>query len=132
LTGLHLFKTVGVHVKMTTDSTIKRPFYLATSTLTVLICTVLTVFNLTEWYKIQILEKIGGYPFGGEGPTPYFYETAEMYSTVCLIWGLLFLTTLTFTTMTLLKRQKEKTVLSFGLTLFLLATMFVHGQIGTN
>ena len=92
----------------------------------------MTFMNLIEWYNIDILDKTGEYPFGAEGPTPYYYKTADMYSTVMLVWGLLFFATLTFGSWTIIKGQRKRTLLSFGLTLLLLTSMFIHGRIGAD
>ncbi|WP_223826715.1 hypothetical protein [Flagellimonas sp. S3867] len=91
----------------------------------------LALMNFSEWYIVKIQGRTAEYPFGGEGPTPYYYKTAELYSTVNLIWGIIFLTVLLFTTWTVIKGQKKLTAISFGSTLILLLGLFIHGQIGT-
>jgi cytochrome bd-type quinol oxidase subunit 2 len=100
--------------------------------LTFLISGLLAFINLREFYKTRILKQTENYNFGGEGPVPYYYKTAEFYSTVNLIWGLLFILTLVFTTWTILKRKNKSLFFAFGLTLFLVLIMFIHGQIGQN
>jgi len=100
--------------------------------LTILINGLLVFINLGEFYKTRILKSTENYNFGGEGPGPYYYRTVELYSTINLIWGLLFLLTLLFATWTILKRKNRSLFFAFGLTLFLLLTMFIHGQIGLN
>lgn len=52
---------------------------------------ILSIIGLSEFYKIRILKETKLYPFGGEGPVPYFYKTAELYANVNLIWGIIFL-----------------------------------------
>jgi len=96
----------------------------------VLLAGFMTFINLSEAYNIGILDQTGGYPFGGEGPTPYYYETAGLYAKVNLIWGLLFLGTLTYGIGTVFKGQRERTMWTFGLIVFLLIAMWIHGQIG--
>ncbi len=88
--------------------------------------------NLSEWYKIGILKQTDGYPFVGEGPTPYYYSTANLYASVNLIWGLIFLLTMAYGTWTIIKGQRARTLLAFGLTLLLIAAMYIHGQIGSD
>ena len=88
--------------------------------------------NLSEFYLIGILNKTDGYPFGGEGPTPYYYKTAELYSTVNLIWGLLFFTTLLLVVWTIIKGQRKNIFWVLGLTVLLILGQLLHGQIGTN
>ena len=84
--------------------------------------------TLSEFYAIRILKETSEYPFGGEGPTPYYYKSADLYATVNLIWGLVFLLTLIFIAWTTLKGDKTKTIFTFGLTLFLILAFFIHGQ----
>jgi hypothetical protein len=88
--------------------------------------------NFSEWYIVKIQGRTAEYPFGGEGPTPYYYKTAELYSTVNLIWGIVFFTVLIFTTWTIVTRKKKWTAISFGSTILLLLGLFIHGQIGAN
>lgn len=90
----------------------------------------LAILNLGEFYKIGIRKQVSGYPFGGEGPVPYYYKTAELYSTVSLVWGLLFLSALAFVIWAMLKRKKI--VLTLGVTLFLVLALLIHGLIGTS
>ena len=87
--------------------------------------------NLSEFYLIGILNKTGGYPFGGEGPTPYYYKTAELYSIVNLIWGLIFLTTFLLAIWITIKGQRKKIIWLLGLTVILILGQIIHGQIGT-
>lgn len=47
-------------------------------------------FGLSEFYKIGIMKQTEFYPFGGEGPVPYYYQTAELYSYVNLAYGIAF------------------------------------------
>lgn len=89
----------------------------------------MTLINLSEFYLIGVLNKTDSYPFGGEGPTPYYYKTAELYSTVNLIWGLLFLITLLLTIWTSIKGQRKNIFLFLGLTVLLILGQFLHGQI---
>ena len=49
------------------------------------------VMDLSEYYIVGVLKDVEGYPFGGEGPVPYFYKTAELYAMVTLSYGVLFI-----------------------------------------
>ena len=102
------------------------------STLTIILSGLFTLMNLSEFYLIGILNKTDGYPFGGEGPTPYYYRTAGLYSTVNLIWGLIFLTTLLLAIWTIIKGQRKNVFWFLGLTVLLILGQFLHGQIETN
>jgi hypothetical protein len=77
----------------------------------------------------MILNLTGEYPFGGEGPTPYYYRTAELYALVNLTWGILFVGTLIFSVVVMVMKR-ERIFFAFTLTLLLLIAMFIHGQIG--
>lgn len=90
------------------------------------------LMNLSEFYLIGILNKTDGYPFGGEGPTPYYYKTAGLYSKVNLIWGLIFFTTLLLAIWAIIKGQRKNVFWFLGLTILLILGQFLHGQIGTN
>lgn len=85
--------------------------------------------NLEEWYVISILDRTTGYPLGGEGPTPYYYKTPELYSLVSLIWGLIFTGAFALTLVIIIKKNKERMVAAFGTTVFLLVVLFIHGLI---
>ncbi len=87
--------------------------------------------NLSEFYLIGILNNTDGYPFGGEGPTPYYYKIAGLYSTVNLIWGLIFLSTLLLAIRTIIKGQRKNAFWFLSLTFLLILGQFLHGQIRT-
>jgi hypothetical protein len=101
-----------------------------TGVLAVLLSGAMMIMNLWEFYKTGILKQTSEYPFGGEGPVPYYYKTAEMYSGVMLVWGIVFFLTMAFAILTILKRQKSRTLMAFGLTLLLIIAMYIQGQIG--
>lgn len=115
---------------MTTETKINKPTFLTVSILTIILCGLLTLMNLGEFYLIGILNKTDGYPFGGEGPTPYYYKTAGLYSTVNLIWGLIFLTTLLLAIRTIFKGQRKNVFWFLGLTVLFILGQFLHVQIG--
>lgn len=84
--------------------------------------------NLEEWYKIFVLKNTSGYPFGGDGPTPYYYKTPEVYASVSLTWGIIFILTLTFGVGAIIKRNKKGLIMAFGTTFLLLVGMFAQGM----
>ncbi len=108
-----------------------RPTNIILGLLTIILNGFLVLMNLSEWYIVKIQGLTAEYPFGGEGSSPYYYKTAELYSTVNLVWGILFLAVLLFTVRTIIKGQKNLTLISFGSTLFLLLALLIHRQIGT-
>lgn len=109
-----------------------RPTNIILSSLTIILSGLLALMNFSEWYNVKIQGRTAEYPFGGEGPAPYYYKTAELYSTVNLIWGIIFLTVLFFTTWTIFTQRKKWTAISFASTILLLLGLFIHGQIGAN
>ena len=116
---------------MTAELKISRPTSVILSSLSIILSGLLTLMNISEWYIVKIQGRTAEYPFGGEGPTPYYYNTAELYSTVMLSWGLIFLTVFLFTIWTIIKGSNKLILISFGTTLLLLLGQFIHGQIGT-
>jgi len=88
----------------------------------------MTFINLYEFVTIGLLKKTGGYPFGGEGPVPWYYKSADLYAKVNLFFGLLFLTTLLVALWITLKKKKMGLFITFLLTIFLIAIMYVNGQ----
>ena len=91
----------------------------------------MTITNLSEWFNISILKNTEGYPFGLEGPKPYFYKTAKMYSAVNLAWGLIFLTMLISVIWFLIKGKINKVYITFGFTILVFIIMLIHNNIGT-
>ena len=49
-----------------------------------------SLIGFSEYYKVGIKNETESYPFGGEGPVPYYYKTAELYSNVNLTYGIVF------------------------------------------
>ncbi|SFG12217.1 hypothetical protein SAMN05421739_101963 [Pontibacter chinhatensis] len=70
--------------------------------------------NLEEWYRIAVLDETGGYPFGHEGPVPYFYKFPELYAMVAATWGTIFLT-LSLGSLYTLKYGNSRVLLLTGL-----------------
>lgn len=74
--------------------------------LTFLLSGLMTFMNLDEFVTIGLLKQTTNYPFGGEGPVPWYYKTAELYAKVNLVFGLAFLSAFIATIWTTLKRKK--------------------------
>lgn len=88
----------------------------------------MALMNLSEFVHIGILKDIGGcYPFGGAGPTPWFYKTSELYAQVCLVSGLTFLLTLLLTLWAVLKRKKRMLLIVFFISLLLVLLQIADG-----
>ncbi|WP_190811665.1 hypothetical protein [Flagellimonas sp. S3867] len=82
--------------------------------------------GLSEYYKIGILKQTEFYPFGGEGPVPYYYRTAELYSYVNLTYGIAF-GTLFGLAIWNWKRNKISGIVTLGLTIILILIQIFHG-----
>ncbi len=109
----------------------KRLTNIIVSSITVILSGLLALMNLSEWYKVKILNCTAEYSFGSEGPYPYFYKTAELYSKVNLIWGLIFMTILLLSVWAIVKSKRRLKLTFFILTILLLIVLFIHGLIGT-
>lgn len=107
-----------------------RGIFWTISILTMLLCGLFTFINLNEFYKIGILELTANYPFGGEGPTPYYYNTSGLYAMVSLIWGLLFLSVFVYALITILKGQSKRANWLLGFVILLVVVQYLHSQIG--
>jgi glycopeptide antibiotics resistance protein len=84
--------------------------------------------NLSEFVTVGVLKQTSGYPFGGEGPTPWFYKSAQLYATVNLVFGLLFLLPLATGVWSFLRFKKKVLIICFGLSLFLILLQLLTGQ----
>jgi len=109
---------------MTIDKNKKPNNTLGLVTITITI--IMASLNLCEWYRVKVQGRITDYPFGTEGPTPYYYESAETYSTVSLYWGIIFLMLFGVCTFLSIKRLPG---LSFGLTIISILAYYIHSQI---
>lgn len=88
------------------------------------------IVNWTEYYTVGILKNINDYPFGGEGPVPYYYKTSEMYAQVNLIWGIIFTINIILLITSLIKRERSFKISMLSLTWILIITKIIHGLIG--
>ena len=96
--------------------------------LTFLLSGLMTFMNLEEFVTIGLLKQTGNYPFGGEGPVPWYYKTADLYAKVNLAFGLGFLTAFVAGIWTTFKRNKTGLFIALLSTIFLIVIMFVNGQ----
>ncbi|MEO6254474.1 MAG: hypothetical protein ABIO79_14270 [Ferruginibacter sp.] len=94
--------------------------------LTFLLSGVLALLFLSEFIKIGILGRTGGYSFGGEGPVPTSYRTAEIYARVNLTEGLSYLILFLVNIWAFLKAKKK--VIFAILILSVLLTLFLMGS----
>lgn len=88
------------------------------------------LLNFSEWYNIAILDNTENYPFGGEGPVPYFYKTAELYSLINFTWFIIFFTVMFSAIIALYKGNLKMSVFLSIACLFLIAGLIIQGQIG--
>jgi hypothetical protein len=87
-----------------------------------------TFFGISEFYIVGIKKDTELYPFGGEGPVPYYYETAELYATVSLIYGLAFGILLGIGIWNW-KKNKINELLIFGITCLFIFIQIYHGWV---
>jgi|GEM_PF-1033278 len=95
--------------------------------ITVLISVLFVFINLSEFINVGILQQTNGYPFGAEGPTPWYYKTPQLYATVNFVYGLFFLSTLVFGSWTFKKVKKRPLFINFIVTLLLIFIQIVSG-----
>jgi hypothetical protein len=104
----------------------RRPWILI---LPILIGLFMAYVNLEEWYVVGVARDIAGYPFGGEGPVPYYYKTPELYSTVNLVFGSVFLCLTLLSIWSLVKKRRGIGFLAFAMIIATIAVMYINGQI---
>jgi len=95
---------------------------------TVLLSGLFAFINLFEFLTVGILHQTSGYPFGGEGPTPWYYKSAQLYATVNLVFGLLFFIALAFSCWTFVKVKKSPLFVTLLVTLLLIFIQILNGQ----
>lgn len=91
-----------------------------------ILCGLMCVLNFGEFITVGVLKYANDYPFGGEGPTPWYYRSAKLYATVNLIFGILFLSAFLFTLWSLVKKKHTALFASVLLSFFLLAVQYVN------
>jgi hypothetical protein len=95
---------------------------------TVLLSGVFAFVNLSEFVTVGVLKQTSSYPFGGEGPMPWYYKSAQLYATVNLVFGVLFLLTFLIGTWSFMKVQKRVLLISFVVLLLLVVLQLLTGQ----
>lgn len=97
---------------------------------TLLLAGLFAFVNLSEFVAVGVLKQTNGYPFGREGPTPWFYKSAKLYATVNLVFGLLFLLSLAIGIWSIIRVKKNLLVICFSVSLFLFLLQLITGQSG--
>jgi hypothetical protein len=105
-----------------------RLIFRSLALLSILLNGLLAWLSLAEWYAVKIQGHTAGYPFGGEGPVPYYYKSADLYATVNLVWGILFLAAFTFGIWILIRRNRKSVLLATGITILMWIIYYLHGQ----
>ena len=106
-----------------------KTFTIAVKVIATLLSGFMGLLNLSEVYIVGVLGNIEGYPFGREGPVPYYYKTPELYTTVMTLFGTGFLT-LGILSLRSVKNPKTNGLLFLVLCGGLIAIQIVHGTIG--
>lgn len=112
---------------MTAIQDIGTKFWLLAG-LTFLLNALMTFMNLYEFVTIGLLKNTTDYPFGGEGPVPWYYKTDDLYAKVNLVFGLAFLLLLIAAFYTILRKKKMGLLTVFLSSIFLILIMIVNGQ----
>jgi len=87
---------------------------------------IFSAIGLSEFYKVGIKEETELYPFGVEGPVPYYYKTAELYSYVNLTYGIAFGILLAIGIWNW-RENKTNEIIIFGLTCILILLQIFQG-----
>jgi uncharacterized membrane protein len=98
---------------MTTTQRYKDLKFWLFAGLTILLTGIMSYLHLQEFITVSIFQEIAGYPFGGEGTVPWYYQTAELYSKVSLTFGLGYLSAFIASICTTIKRNKKGLIIAF-------------------
>lgn len=96
--------------------------------LTFLLSGFMGFINFHEFVKVGLFKEIADYPFGGEGPVPWYYKSVDLYAKVSLISGLIFLSTFVIAIRITLRRNKKGIGIILLATIFLIVAMLVNGH----
>lgn len=83
--------------------------------------------DLSEFISISILKHINGYPFGGEGSTPWYYKSSRLYSSVMLFFAVCFIITLILSIVAFLKHKKSHLLMTFIAAILLIIIQILNG-----
>jgi hypothetical protein len=95
-----------------------------------LVCLLIALVNLSEWYKIGIIKETAGYPFGGEGPVPYYYRTPGLYALVNGVSGFAFLCLSALSTWSFIRYKRRRGSMVIGIVVLVIVIAYVNGLIG--
>ena len=74
---------------------------------------VLFLINLSVFVMVGLLKNTTDYPFGGEGPVPWYYKSAEVYANFNLVTGMFFLLAFLASLWAVAKRKEVITLIIF-------------------
>lgn len=86
---------------------------------TVLLSAIFSFLNLYEFVVVGLLKRTEGYPFGDEGPMPWYYESAQIYAAFTCTWGIVFLLMLIIGLVVFIKRKFYAQVIALTTTISL-------------
>ncbi|WP_461303483.1 hypothetical protein [Aureisphaera sp.] len=75
---------------------------------------------------MAIKQKKSSYPFGGEGPAPYYYKSPELYSSIMLTYGILFVLLMLLGIWNI-RKKKINGLLMLTLACTLIIIQLIHG-----
>jgi hypothetical protein len=106
-------------------SAAKNILYTTLAGITFFLTGVYAFISLAEFVNVGIFENTYLYPFGGEGPVPWYYESAELYARYSLVTGLISLAILIFSVWSFLKKKRVWVILAYAATVLMLALKLI-------
>ena len=97
--------------------------------MTLILSGVFAFTNLFEYVNVMIFKRTEGYNFGGEGHTAWHYKTKELYATLCLVLGLIFLAAVPLSFWSLIKAKKKLILITFISTVVLILFQIINEQV---
>lgn len=100
----------------------------ALTTIISALCMILSLVHFIEVYNVAFQNGVEDYPFGKEGPVPYYYRSEGLFISINLFWGIVFSSLGVFSMNSLKSRNVKGLSVLLILTLIALISWFVQSS----
>jgi hypothetical protein len=83
--------------------------------------------NISEFVTVGLLQETGGYPFGGESPAPWYYESSVLYAGVTLAFSFVFLLCCILAVWASFKGKTQLLLIALSITLLAILLQVLSG-----
>lgn len=92
------------------------------------LCMILSFVHFLEVYKVVFQNGVENYPFGKEGPVPYYYKSEGLFISINLFWAIGFSSLGVFSMNSLKNRNVKRLSVILIFTLIALISWFVQSS----